>query len=206
MTISINNLSMFRNEKLILDHIQFSLSAGEALCIQGPNGVGKSTLLKILAGFTKPDAGSILWNTRNIFKQRENYEAYLQNITWLGHSNALKPMMTVRENLELYARFYKTDLKNGLKQFNLSHLTDVPVRLLSAGQQRRTALARILLKPATIWLLDEPTVGLDHENTANLVEILTAFQKNKGMILISTHTDLPLTNTQILNLSPPPFH
>lgn len=203
MTLSVNNLSAFRNEKLILQNIHFSLAKGESLIIQGPNGVGKSTLLRLLAGFKKPDIGSISWNQKNIFA---DYPAYVQNIAWLGHADALKPSLTIKENLLLYTQFYKTNLTTILKKLNLLQLMDMPVRLLSAGQKRRTALARILLKPAHLWFLDEPTVGLDQETITILADIFTSFQKQGGIILTSTHIALPLKNTQILQLSPPSFH
>ncbi len=203
MTISVANLSAFRDDKLILKKINFSLLSKEALIIRGSNGIGKSTLLRILAGFKKPDIGNILWNSKKIFDNPEIHANYIQNIAWLGHSNALKPSLTLKENLNLYAKLYQTNLYETLKKLNLSHLADIPIQQLSSGQKRRTALARILLKPAEIWLLDEPTVGLDQENIQNLIKIFSSFQENGGIILVSTHTELPLMNAKILHLFPP---
>lgn len=172
----------------------------ETLTILGPNGIGKSTLLKVLAGHKKPDAGRILWNQEDI---HDNFAAYKQNLAWLGHQDALKPVLTVGENLEHYSKFYKTDMIQTLRKTNLLHLLDIPARLLSAGQKRRVALSRLLLKPATLWLLDEPTVGLDQESLSLFSEILHDFQKQGGMIIMITHTDFPLHNNKTLRLSHP---
>lgn len=202
MPFTVTKLSSFRNERLIFRNINFSLSEGEAIIIQGPNGVGKSTLLRILAGFKKPDTGVIYWKKENVF---QNYSEYLQNIAWLGHNDALKSSLTLKENLLLYAKLYKTDLTEALTKLNLLHYINTPVRLLSAGQKRRAALARILLKPAKLWFLDEPTVGLDHKTIIKLADIFMAFQKQGGIILASTHVPLPLAQPQILQLSPPTF-
>lgn len=194
------NISAFRGEKLVLKKVNFSLSSGESLIIQGPNGAGKSTLLRLLVGLRSVDAGQITWNNQNIAEY--SYE-HSQNIAWLSHQDSLKPALTVKENLQLTSQIYKTDLHAALKTVNLIHMADIPTRMLSAGQKRRTALARILLKPAQLWLLDEPSVGLDQETIQQLGYIFKSFTQQGGMIITTTHVPLPLQNSKVLHLTPP---
>ncbi|WP_340163366.1 heme ABC exporter ATP-binding protein CcmA [Commensalibacter communis] len=193
----VTNISAFHGEKLVLKNISFSLSSGESLIITGKNGAGKSTLLRILAGLRSPDAGQMTWNKADI---TENAIEHTQHIAWLSHQDSLKSALTAKENLLITSQIYKTDLQAALKTVNLDHMADIPVRMLSAGQKRRTALARILLKPAQLWLLDEPSVGLDQETIEQLGLIFKKFTKQGGMIITTTHIPLPLENSKTLHL------
>lgn len=195
----INKISAFRGERLILKKISFSLASGQSLIIKGPNGAGKSTLLRILAGLRSIDAGKITWNNENI---TEHFSEHTQRIAWLSHQDSLKPALTVSENLELISKIYKTDIHTALQTVHLDQMADIPARMLSAGQKRRAALARILLKPAQLWLLDEPSVGLDQETIQQLGVIFENFTKQGGMIITTTHIPLPLENSQTLYLTP----
>ncbi|WP_084051563.1 heme ABC exporter ATP-binding protein CcmA [Commensalibacter papalotli (ex Servin-Garciduenas et al. 2014)] len=194
-----DNISAFRGEKLIFKKVNFSLSSGQSLIIQGPNGAGKSTLLRVLAGLRSIDAGTITWNNDNI---TEHYTEQTQRIAWLSHQDSLKPALTVKENLQLISQLYQTDIESALKTIKIDHMADIPARMLSAGQKRRTALARILLKPAQLWLLDEPSVGLDQETIELLGHIFKDFTNQGGMIITTTHVPLPLENSKILYLTP----
>lgn len=184
---------------MIFKKVNFSLSSGQSLIIQGPNGAGKSTLLRVLAGLRSIDAGTITWNNDNI---TEHYTEHTQRIAWLSHQDSLKPALTVKENLQLISQLYQTDIESALKTIKIDHMADIPARMLSAGQKRRTALARILLKPAQLWLLDEPSVGLDQETIELLGHIFKDFTNQGGMIITTTHVSLPLENSKILYLTP----
>lgn len=184
---------------MIFKKISFSLSSGQSLIIKGPNGAGKSTLLRILAGLRSIDAGKITWNNENI---SNNFAEHTQRIAWLSHQDSLKPALTVKENLQLFSQLYKTDIHTALKMVNIDPMADIPVRMLSAGQKRRTALARILLKPAKLWLLDEPSVGLDAETIQQLGYLFKDFTSRGGMIITTTHIPLPLENSKMLYLTP----
>lgn len=199
-TFSARNVSAFRGEVLILKNINISIAAGESLLIQGPNGIGKSTLLRLLAGFRKIDSGEILWNNQNI---ADDYSAHMNRIAWLGHQDSLKSSMTLRENLLLPSSIYKSSIETALKSVQLDHLAEIPMRMLSAGQKRRVALARLLLKPASLWLLDEPSSGLDTKALIQLGEIFHQFQQKGGMIIATTHIPLPLKNPKILEITAP---
>lgn len=185
---------------MILKKVNFSLSSGQSLIIKGPNGAGKSTLLRILAGLRSIDAGKITWNNDNI---TEHFAEHTQRIAWLSHQDSLKPALTVKENLQLVSQLYQTDIQTALKTIKIDHMADIPARMLSAGQKRRTALARILLKPAQLWLLDEPTVGLDQETIEQLGYIFKDFTNRGGIIITTTHVPLPFENSKILHLTPP---
>lgn len=184
---------------MILKKISFSLASGQSLIIKGPNGAGKSTLLRILAGLRSIDTGKITWNNENI---ANSFAEHAQRIAWLSHQDSLKPALTVKENLQLFSQLYKTDIHTALKMVNIDPMADIPVRMLSAGQKRRTALARILLKPAKLWLLDEPSVGLDAETIQQLGYLFKDFTNRGGMIIITTHIPLPLENSKMLYLTP----
>ncbi|WP_236646544.1 heme ABC exporter ATP-binding protein CcmA [Aristophania vespae] len=151
------SISVIRGERLVLKNISASLNSGEALLLTGPNGTGKSTFLRVIAGLCPLSAGKM------------NRTA---DIAWLGHQDALKPALSVAENLRFYQKTGGSNLFKVLKDLNLISLIDRPIRLLSAGQKRRVALARICLSTAPLWLLDEPSVGLDQTSTKQLGTIM----------------------------------
>lgn len=165
------------------------------MLLTGPNGAGKSTLLRVLAGLRRPDAGRLLWNDEDITADRTEHATH---IAYLGHQDALKPGLTLRENLRLAARGQPMD--EALELTGLTHLADVPVRLFSAGQQRRAAISRILLARAPLWLLDEPSLGLDVRSVEQLGTIIARHRAEGGMVLATTHVPLPLENPRHLAL------
>ncbi len=189
------DISVFRGERLVLDNVSLTLDAGEALLLTGPNGAGKSTLLRVLAGLRHPDSGRLLWQDTDILTDRTMHAAH---IAYLGHQDALKPGLTLAENLALFSRGESLD--EALDVFDLTHLADVPVRLFSAGQKRRAALTRVVLARAPLWLLDEPSLGLDARSVDRLGTALARHRSEGGMIVATTHVPLPLPDTRHLAL------
>ena len=189
-SLSISNLSASRGGYALFEGVSFDLQAGEALRVTGPNGTGKTTLLRCLAGLVRADAGIISSSPEGL-------------IHYLGHLNAMKPQLTVAENLNFWAAFDGGEhIHAALETMNLVRLRYLPFNVLSSGQKRRVALARLLLSPRPVWLLDEPTVGLDVSSLA-LVENLLESQLSKGGIIVAaTHTPLGTANWQTLELTP----
>lgn len=190
------DITVFRGERLVLDQVGLSLSAGEAMLLTGPNGAGKSTLMRVLAGLRKPDSGELLWKGENVFSDRMTYS---RNIAYLGHQDALKPGLTLTENLSVFS--HGASLEEAFDSFDLRPLADTPVRLFSAGQKRRAALARVILAQAPLWLLDEPSLGLDVHSVSRLGEALRRHRQTGGMIIVTTHVPLPLEDVRHLTLS-----
>ncbi len=190
-------LVVFRGERLVLDGVDLHCGAGEAILLTGPNGAGKSTLLRTLAGLRPPDAGSLLWNDVPV---AEDGLAHARRIAYLGHQDALKPGLTLGENLRLACITGGGGLDEALRAVALSELRDLPARLLSAGQKRRAALARVLLLRATLWLLDEPSLGLDHGAIALLGALLARHRAAGGLVIATTHVPLPLPDAADLAL------
>ena len=190
---SIDDLAFERNNRFLFSNINCSLQAGELLQIRGANGSGKSTLLRILAGYIEPQTGKILWQGQSITEQRDTYQ---QQLHYVGHQNGVKPNLTVYENLQLNcaligipaapAHLYKIIERIGL-------INATQTSQLSAGQTRRLALARLLLQPAPLWILDEPTTALDSQAQEFLLTILNEHLKNNGIAIVATHQDLSLT-------------
>ena len=183
------NLSAFRGERLVLQDVSLRAPPGTALLLLGPNGSGKSTLLRVLAGLKRPDAGSITWHGQP-----------LEHVAYLGHQDAIKPGLTGAENLAFAARRSRMTVAAALDLMDLAPLAGLPARMFSAGQKRRLALARILLSPAPVWLLDEPTLGLDHASVARLGVLMTQHRAAGGVIVTATHLPLPLPGAQELHL------
>lgn len=196
-----------RGGRDVFAELSFALPPGGALLLTGPNGSGKSSLLRLMAGLLKPAGGELLWDGQPIAEAPEEHAARLH---YLGHLDAVKPVLSVAENLSFWADLRGTApaLDAALERFALTELAAVPGRLLSAGQRRRLALARLIAAPADLWLLDEPSVGLDHASVARLAEALAAHRAAGGRVVVATHTALQLANPVHLSmdsLAPPPL-
>lgn len=188
--LSVRDLSASRGGFLLFETVSFAIKPGGALRITGPNGTGKTTLLRCIAGLVCPDSGTI-------DKPKDNALHYL------GHQNAMKPQLTVWENLNFWAGGNEAaNCDPAIHRLNLTGLKDLPFSVLSSGQKRRVALARLLLSPRPIWLLDEPTVGLDNASVDLVETILQSHLGNGGIVVAATHTALGSTEWQTLDLQP----
>ena len=188
MNIRTASLGCARNGRAILSGISFDLTGGTCLVLRGPNGVGKTTLLKTLAGLLPPHRGSL--------------QIDADQIAYAGHLDAVKAQMTVAENLEFWAGVYGTgDVQAALNKLELAALADRPAHTLSAGQKRRLGLGRLLVSDREIWLLDEPTASLDSRNTALLARVISDHCAAGGIAILSTHLDLPIRNVMTLELA-----
>lgn len=190
-------LAAFRGERLVFRDLDFSIPAGGALVLVGPNGSGKSTLLRLLAGLVRPIAGRLLWNGEDALA---DLPAHAARVTYLGHLDAVKPGLTATENLAFAASMGSGSVDRALEMLGLSDLADVPARFLSAGQKRRLALARLGLSAAPLWLLDEPTVGLDTASLDRVGAVLSDHRARGGLIVAATHIPLPLQQVSELRL------
>ncbi|MSO99948.1 MAG: heme ABC exporter ATP-binding protein CcmA [Acetobacteraceae bacterium] len=194
------DLTVIRGERLVFQGLSFSLLKGGALILAGPNGAGKSTLLRLLAGLARPDSGRLLWAGADV---RADRVAHGRRVALLGHQDALKPGLTAAENLEFAARLSGRSAAAALFELGLEALADLPARVLSAGQKRRLALARVSLSSAPLWLLDEPTLGLDDAAVERLGALLSRHRDHGGMIVAATHVVLPLSGAETIQLAAP---
>ncbi len=202
MTFAAEGLVCVRGYRQVFDNLSFSAAPGVALQIEGPNGSGKSSLLRLAAGLLRPAAGNLTWNTANI---AEDPDAHRSRLVYVGHADPVKPVLTVRENLAFWGRLRggRGDaVQPALDRLGIRHLGPVPARFLSAGQRRRLNLARLLLQPAKLWLLDEPTSTLDRAVAKVVAEIIAEHCASGGIVLVSTHGDLGLKNPVLLKFSP----
>ena len=190
-------LAALRGERLVFRDLSFHVAAGGALLLAGPNGSGKSTLLRLLAGLLSPAAGSLTWNGEDAFA---DCAAHVRFVAYLGHQDAIKPGLSAIENLAFPARISGGNAAAALAVQGLSELADLPARMLSAGQQRRLALARLGLSSGMLWLLDEPTLGLDIASVERLGTVLAAHRARGGMVIAATHLPLPLPAAAELHL------
>ena len=192
-------LACRRGERLVFAGLAFTLPPGGALALVGPNGSGKSSLLRVMAGLTPPEAGVLGWDGVAV---REDPAAHRTRLHFIGHHDAVKPVLTVAETLAFWAGMRGGHaVAPALERFGLAALADWPCRLLSAGQRRRLALARLAASPAPLWLLDEPLTGLDSDAVADLAAAITAHRAEGGRVAYSTHAPLPLDDVATLSLS-----
>jgi heme exporter protein A len=192
-------LACRRGERLVFARLGFALPAGGALVLTGPNGSGKSSLLRLMAGLTPVEAGTLAWDGTAI---AEDWAAHRARLQLVSHQDALKPMLTVAETLAFWAGMRGgDDAPAALSRFRLSGLAEWPCRLLSAGQRRRLALARLIASPTPLWLLDEPTTGLDSDALADLLAAIATHRADGGRIVLSTHTPLPLDGAKTLAMA-----
>lgn len=193
------DLVCVRGGRRVFSGLEFSVATGGALLLHGPNGTGKSSLLRILAGLLRPAAGRLLWNGTPV---RDDPESHRARLHYVGHLDSLKPLMTPSETLAFLAatRGKPANTDAALAAFGIADLAELPGRYLSAGQKRRSALARLIASPATLWLLDEPTVTLDVESTAQLERLMAAHRAEGGMVIVATHTGIALDGAERLDL------
>jgi heme exporter protein A len=186
--LTIDNLSLFKDDKKIFGPVGFSVSINSALIITGKNGSGKSSLLKILAGISQATAGKIFWGGEDVENFRDDFNGDSQ---FLGHKNFLKTDLTVEENLKFYSRLNGTEsaLAAGLSFFGLTDLADKKVKTLSAGWQKRVMLAKLLCCPSTVWFLDEPSTNLDKVGKEKLHGLIKTRIKEDGLVIIATHDE-----------------
>ena len=179
------DLSCERGGRIVFSGISFAVGRGELLEITGPNGAGKSTLLRLVAGLSEPAQGAL---------KLEDGGADLtvgQQAHYVAHQDAIKPALSVSENLRFWGDFLGGgEVERALQSFSLEPMGQYPAGLLSAGQKRRLALSRLALVPRLIWLLDEPTVGLDQGSREQLFNIMRAQLRAGGLILVATHVPL----------------
>jgi heme exporter protein A len=190
-------LAAFRGERLVLRDVDFAIGAGGALLLIGPNGSGKSTLLRLLAGLLRPAAGALHWNGEDALS---DLPSHARRVAYSGHQDAVKLGLTAAENLRFAARLTGTDAGDALAAVGLEELADLPARMLSAGQKRRLALARLVLSRAPIWLLDEPTLGLDTASVERFGVMLGEHRGRGGLVIAATHLALPLPDAAELSL------
>ncbi|HEY7990262.1 MAG TPA: heme ABC exporter ATP-binding protein CcmA [Stellaceae bacterium] len=193
------NLACRRGGRLVFSGLQFSLPAGRALILRGPNGSGKSSLLRLLAGLSRPENGQIAWARENI---TEDPGAHRARLHFIGHADAIKPALLVEETLAFWARLHGGGLNvaAALAHFRLDRLAELPCRFLSAGERKRLALARLLASPAELWLLDEPTNGLDAAALDDLLGAVVAHCAGGGIAIVASHGPLALDNAETLAL------
>jgi heme exporter protein A len=195
LRLTAENLSCERGGRLIFTNVNFTLSAGELMDLRGPNGAGKSSLLRLLAGLNTPASGSAVL-------ENGTAEATLaEQSHYIGHAEANKPALTVSQNLNFWAQFLGgTKTEAAAETFNLQPLADDQALLLSAGQKRRLALTRLVIAKRSLWLLDEPTVGLDAASLINLQSLIKRHLSQGGMVIAATHTELGVKATHALQL------
>ncbi len=185
--LSVRDVAVARGGLRAIEGVSFTLNAGSALVLRGPNGIGKTTLLRTLAGLQPLVAGTV--------------EAAPDAIAYAGHSDGLKPALTVTENLRFWADIFGSqEIAPALGAMNLRELAARPAHALSAGQKRRLGLARLMVTGRPVWLLDEPTVSLDHDSVALFVSMLRDHLGRGGAAVIATHIELGLPEAGILEL------
>jgi heme exporter protein A len=187
--LAAQNLTCVRDERTLFSDLSFTVNAGDIVQVEGENGAGKTSLLRILAGLSQPEKGEVHWQQRNIRQQREHYYA---SLLWLGHLPGIKAVLTPFENL----RFWYVDrpeqaIWQALEQVDLTGYEDVAVAQLSAGQQRRVALARLWLSSAPLWILDEPLTAIDKSGVEKLMARCVEHASRGGAVILTTHQDLP---------------
>ena len=195
-SLTAEKLACARGDKRLFDGLSFRVTAGQALAVEGANGAGKTSLLRLIAGFLTPAAGRLI--VKSTEGESDDAEERGKTIGWLGHQDGLKPQLTVFEQLSFFAHLYgKTADRALLEQVGLARQADLPCRYLSAGQRRRLALARLLASQRPLWLLDEPFAALDRSGQTLVAQLMTLHCGQGGIIIAATHDPLGLGNESL---------
>jgi heme exporter protein A len=203
MDLILDSIACRRAGRLIFRDLSFRLQAGEAAALRGPNGVGKSTLLRQLAGLIPVAGGDARLGPVSLARERQ---AFQELAAYAGHLDAVKPALSVAENLTLWAGIHGQEAARAgaaLERFALGAIGNRPAAQCSAGQKRRLGLARLLVMDRPLWLLDEPTVSLDADAARLVADLVREHVATGGLALIATHADLGLGDIPVLTLGAP---
>jgi heme exporter protein A len=197
--LTVNDLRFERDDIAVINDACLTLDDGEILQIEGPNGSGKTTLLRILTTALQPNSGEILYQGQILSKCRFDY---LSNILFLGHQSALKLTLTAEENLSWITSELpgSVSVLNALERVGLRGYSDIPCHSLSAGQQRRVALARLLLSNAKIWFLDEPFAALDGQGVQFVEQCMERHVNGGGAVMLTTHQPIGMESVRRYSL------
>jgi heme exporter protein A len=191
--LCVEKVHVWRGDRHVLQGVSTRVGRGELLHVSGPNGTGKTTLLRVVSGLLRPEQGSVSWLGRSIATHRMEYQAVL---AYAAHEPALKGDLTALENLRfsvgLKRRSEADELRVALERTGVAACADLPARVLSAGQRRRVSLARVLAMRASVWLLDEPYANLDAAGSELVSELLQAHVAAGGLALVVAHRELAL--------------
>jgi heme exporter protein A len=197
------DLACLRGQRLVFTGLDFVLPAGGALVLTGPNGAGKSSLLRLMAGLIRPFAGALAWGDAAV---ADDPDGHRERVAYVGHAEAIKPVLSALDNLTFWGRLADpreapARARRALEEVGLAGLEEVPGRYLSAGQKRRLSLARLLAAPADLWLLDEPSVGLDVDGRQRLEGMIARHRDRGGRVALSTHAEIALPGADRLDLA-----
>ena len=190
--LSADNLTLIRGERCLFQGLSFALDSGGLLLLEGRNGCGKTSLMRAIAGMLSLETGQVFWDDAPVEKQRQEFHGAL---VWLAHRTGLKGDLTLVENLgfERSLRAQSSvDTESVYERLGISRLKKLILRSLSAGQQRRVALARMLLADVPLWFMDEPFTNLDREGRALVVELVEEHLAKGGMCVMAAHQDVEL--------------
>ncbi|MBP4132230.1 cytochrome c biogenesis heme-transporting ATPase CcmA [Gallibacterium anatis] len=200
--LQVNHLSCQRGERILFNDVNLCFQSGDFVQIEGHNGVGKTTLLRALSGLSRPREGQVLWNNEPIFQQQEEFN---QNLLFLGHHSGTKPELSAWENLRFFQKTTNSRqqvevLWETLQVVGLLGYEDIPANQLSAGQQKRVALARLWLSTAPLWILDEPFNAIDKRGVQVLTNLFEFHINQGGIVIITSHQDVPSRLVQKVQL------
>jgi heme exporter protein A len=187
-----HGLTLIRGDRALFCDLDFRVAAGDLLLVEGANGSGKTSLLRVMAGLVQPQEGSVAWRGVDTARYRQ---AYHDELVWMGHRPGFKGDLTIIENLSVEAGLRRTRRATTtavLERLGLGSVCGLPFRVLSAGQQRRVALARMLLADAALWLMDEPFTNLDVSGQVLVTELLRGHLNDGRMAVVATHHELTI--------------
>ena len=190
--LSITNLECVRGDRQLFSGLSFDMGEGSLLHVHGPNGSGKTTLLRAIAGLVLPESGEISWGSVSTRKLGEDFN---RDLIYMGHHYGLKFELTGFENLRIFSRLSGFNISDrqvevALKQVGLARCVELPVKVLSQGQKKRVALARLLLQRSKLWILDEPFVALDVAAVGMLLDMIQQHVADGGMVILTTHQEV----------------
>ena len=198
--LQIENLACTRDDRVLFEHLSLSLAAGQMLLVEGRNGSGKTSLLRILTGLKLADEGEVLWRGKDIQQLAADYT---EQVSYVGHHDGVKRDLSCLENLRLVQAMGKpsgVELDEALERVSLFRFGDTLVNNLSAGQKRRLALSRLMVTESLLWILDEPFTSLDKKSMAGFELMFENHLAQQGIIVMTSHHDIGMSNADIQRL------